>query len=490
MPTIAAGSVATVYCPLAGSITITPGSAGAASFQARGNNGGQSSAPRVIYAAESVAVAAGDTVSIQAITSDATYTTPAGGDTALQALVSDAGKSISVACGLLGQSLPFGAVLANDSLGAANKVYFSAPNQNYYEPDPYAPGAAGGYFTPALQQLGAEGIKVFFTNTALGGVSMINDFCGVLNTGGWAANRAYRGRRTTLGTGDPGTKGDFIVEGGRVWECTTGNNHLALLNSDTAVTVGGTAWRKNVTSIAKDTARTSANAKPTFSGAAVVNDTVTDNGTGATGGGLVWTCVQVGGTLTADASSLRVGRSSELYWDPYFMLTRARTAVAAQPVAANNKYMIVVGTVQSDSQANQLLIRLAHQLICTYMAAESVKTIHTSCLFYPSLANADYDSYETVLSGAGLDSPEDYANSLLTVALTGSGYTRGNPGVTGRSGAIYYYMKSLYRHFGTDVLSMLQTPQPNPHVTAAGAILCANAHVPALRAIFRNEPQV
>ncbi len=406
------------------------------------------------------------------------------------ALAADAGKTIAVACGLLGQSLPFGATLAPDADGAQQKVYFSAPSQNYYEPDPYAPGASGSYFTPALQQLGAEGIKVFFSNTALGGASLIEDICGVLNVSGWAANRAYRGRRTTLGTGDPGTKGEFILEGGRIWECTTGNAHLAFIDSPlAAVTVGGVAWRRNLTFIAKDTARTSATAKPTFSASAVVNDTVTDNGAGATGGGVVWTCVAVSAPA-ADASGLRVARNADLYWDPYGFQLRARNAIVGQPVPINNRYCLVVGTVQSDADSNQTLIRLSHQLTSTYMAAESVKTIHTSCLFYPALLQADYDSYETVLSGSNLGQPENYAGSLLTVALTGSGYTRGVPGTTGRVGSIYYYMRSLYRHFGTDVLGMLQTPQPNPHVTAEGAQLCAAAHVPALRAIFRNEAQV
>lgn len=93
MPTIAAGSLATVYCPLAGSITVTPGSAGRVSFQARSASGGQSAAPREIYTAETITVAAGDTVMMEAINTDATYTEPAGRDGSLQALVSKAGNA-------------------------------------------------------------------------------------------------------------------------------------------------------------------------------------------------------------------------------------------------------------------------------------------------------------------------------------------------------------------------------------------------------------
>lgn len=90
MPTITAGTVATVYCPLASSITITPGSAGRVSFQSRANNGGQSAAPQEVYSATTVSVSAGDTVTMEAINTDATYTTPVGADTALSALVSGA----------------------------------------------------------------------------------------------------------------------------------------------------------------------------------------------------------------------------------------------------------------------------------------------------------------------------------------------------------------------------------------------------------------
>jgi hypothetical protein len=101
---------------------------------------------------------------------------------------------------------------------------------------------------------------------------------------------------------------------------------------------------------------------------------------------------------------------------------------------------------------------------------------------------ADYDAYETVLSNAARTSAEDYANSTLTTNLTGSGYTRGIPGTTprGANGTTYHYMTSLWRHFGVNVDSMLQQPQPNPHVTQAGAQLCAAKWVAPLRSIFRN----
>jgi hypothetical protein len=93
MPTVSAGSSVTVYCPLASDITVTPGTSGRVSIQARSQNGGQSFAPREMYTSGTISVQAGDTLSIEAINVDATYTAPAGVDTALQALVLGAGIS-------------------------------------------------------------------------------------------------------------------------------------------------------------------------------------------------------------------------------------------------------------------------------------------------------------------------------------------------------------------------------------------------------------
>lgn len=78
MPTLVAGTSATVFCPLPGTITVLPGSAGRVSFQSRSVSGGQSAVPREMYAEETIAVAAGDTVTLEAINTDATYTEPAG----------------------------------------------------------------------------------------------------------------------------------------------------------------------------------------------------------------------------------------------------------------------------------------------------------------------------------------------------------------------------------------------------------------------------
>ncbi len=80
MPTLAAGRFVSILWPTDGQITITPGNAGRVSLNARGRDGSQSIAPREIYNAETINVSAGDTVILEAINTDATYTSPVSGD--------------------------------------------------------------------------------------------------------------------------------------------------------------------------------------------------------------------------------------------------------------------------------------------------------------------------------------------------------------------------------------------------------------------------
>jgi len=73
-------------------MTVTPGTSGRVSINARGRDGSQSLAPRELYTAETLSVTAGDVVSLEAINVAATYTDPAESGPALQALVSKAWK--------------------------------------------------------------------------------------------------------------------------------------------------------------------------------------------------------------------------------------------------------------------------------------------------------------------------------------------------------------------------------------------------------------
>lgn len=95
MPTLSAGLVVSVYCPLTGTMTVTPGASGRVSINARSRDGSQSLAPRELYTAETLNVTAGDVVGLEAINAAATYTDPAEGGPALQALVSKDGMTFA-----------------------------------------------------------------------------------------------------------------------------------------------------------------------------------------------------------------------------------------------------------------------------------------------------------------------------------------------------------------------------------------------------------
>jgi GDSL-like Lipase/Acylhydrolase family len=89
MGTLVSGTPATVYVPVASTITITPGTGGKVSLNGR-NAAGDPVTPMEIYSATSVTLSAGSTISLLAEGGAATYTDPAGLDTSIQALVSGA----------------------------------------------------------------------------------------------------------------------------------------------------------------------------------------------------------------------------------------------------------------------------------------------------------------------------------------------------------------------------------------------------------------
>lgn len=90
MASIASGQTVSVRCPIASAITVTPGTSGSASVSVQSLDSPTFQA-QTITAAKTFDVTAGDRVSITANGAGATYTTPAGSDSALSSLVSGDG---------------------------------------------------------------------------------------------------------------------------------------------------------------------------------------------------------------------------------------------------------------------------------------------------------------------------------------------------------------------------------------------------------------
>ena len=94
MATVTAGTVASIFCPLASTISVTPGAQ--AVVRVENPNGSDSFEQARIGGEQAFSVAAGETMFIEAVGSDATYTDPnltAGQVLALQAAPSQDGRS-------------------------------------------------------------------------------------------------------------------------------------------------------------------------------------------------------------------------------------------------------------------------------------------------------------------------------------------------------------------------------------------------------------
>lgn len=72
MATLAAGTVATLYLPIAQTITITPGTGGRVSINGR-NIDGSAVTPQEIYTATNLSLRSGATITVEAINVDCTY---------------------------------------------------------------------------------------------------------------------------------------------------------------------------------------------------------------------------------------------------------------------------------------------------------------------------------------------------------------------------------------------------------------------------------
>lgn len=100
MATIAAGNHVEVYVPLAGDITITPGTGGYVEFGCSSPSGESAPEGRRLYAAAAIAIPAGSTMFLRAEGEDATYTDPATGGGVVTAYTASQLSALAAAGGL------------------------------------------------------------------------------------------------------------------------------------------------------------------------------------------------------------------------------------------------------------------------------------------------------------------------------------------------------------------------------------------------------
>ena len=115
MATIAAGNHVEVYVPLAGDITITPGTGGYVEFGCSSPSGESAPEGRRLYAAAAIAIPAGSTMFLRAEGEDATYTDPA---TSGGVVTSYTAAQLS-ALAAAGELTPYAQYVASDTIRRA-----------------------------------------------------------------------------------------------------------------------------------------------------------------------------------------------------------------------------------------------------------------------------------------------------------------------------------------------------------------------------------
>ena len=268
------------------------------------------------------------------------------------------------AVALLGQSVEAGSARSWVSGSVAKNVAF----ESQYVQDPVN-GAAlirqSGSIIPHLDSmLRTQGHKVTWRNCALGSISFIRDACGQATV--WNANLEYYQQRASIGAGDAGDYGTVLIEGSRVFRCTTGR--LRYVTSDPGVVIPASGGQGNIDYIVTTGTNTSGPTKPPALSTAAVNDVVTD-------GTIQWTCIS---TTLGTLSPLKVLVSGDTGFDPLGILARTKTMLDA--VAGVTEKWVFLSQGQSDAQAalvSQPTVRgwykQAIESITNYMLAQGYK---------------------------------------------------------------------------------------------------------------------
>ena len=393
--------------------------------------------------------------------------------------LSEVGLAVKAVLGIAGQSNEAGSTLVADANGTLQRYTVTVPAQGLSEPVKLQTAGTGSMFTEATRQLAQDGIRVDLHNGAIGGSSFYADWTGFVYMAGRANSTAYRGKRSSLGTGDPGTRGDLIFVNGAVWEATTGNRHLVFWGDPAnPITVNGAQYFSDPGVVVKETNLVTAGAPPAFQAVPIVGDVTVD-------GGITWTCISVGAKVT-DANNVHVNRRTEDGFDPYFMTVRLRNSLMSVQINKTKRF-VYFQNGQSDAGVATQIYMVALRELGQFMGQSPyfIQPIYGLSIFNLSSNQANWDLLETAISGGGLDVAPNYAAAgTVGAALNSAGYHRhilGQP-VTDFG---YYFGTSLWRTFRTATADMLQ--QDGTHTTPAGMKQCAAALSPTLSQILRNS---
>lgn len=380
---------------------------------------------------------------------------------------------------IMGQSVEAGAT-SNTVNGLGRRGFINAPRQGFFEPLPSAPGASGSPFTGIVDRLADHGIRVVtYFNGALGGASLINEYCGSYRA--WAANTAFRGKRdVSLGTDDPGHRGELVWANGMVWECTTGNRHLAFLNltyAEANITFAGASLRRTQNMVTKETTLLSGATAPAWPATPALGNTVPD-------GALVWTAIR--------AVATQPPTGDPVFWahdgfDPYYAIARVKTAATRAPTA--HRYIFIQNGQSDQGRSSAVYARAIAGMMAHIMFGQPTGIRFVIGLSIGATAaghtDAGWDALETAISNSGRSGTPDYVTNPLTALYASHAVRRGVLGESPVNSGTAYIRKSWYREFGRNA-SMLQSD--GLHLLPPSVETVADFDAPQIAQIIRNQP--
>lgn len=269
-----------------------------------------------------------------------------------------------IALGILGQSNEKG------QLPSASKAAFPTCFQSALNP---AVTSSMGYtnsldtnFTgnwwPAFYDLmRAYGYDMQMINGAFGSLSFVDHVCGKVKA--WAANTGYAQERTTrVNHYDRGYIGDVIVESGRIFRCTTGNQKYLTYRVeqfDGATPIGTTLAYVNDVGTA-----VTGGAKPAGFATATKGQTIAD-------GGITWTCVSATNNIGLFTSQVFHSGIYGYGFDPLGVLAMLHDQMALK-TGVVDKYVLVCNG-QADTGYAGATYQQALGYIVDYFRSRSYK---------------------------------------------------------------------------------------------------------------------
>ena len=373
-----------------------------------------------------------------------------------------------VAIGMLGQSNERSAVPPEEVIGGVqSRIAYPQAFRSLRRPglrNPVFPALAkaGGPIFRLHDELMDAGFLPHIVNGSIGGMSMVRDVCGQIQTR--ANSTAYRQKRAPIGHGDYGYAGDYTVVAGKVFLCTRGVLAFAV-NSNNSNEPGGA---HDIDYIRIVGTNATAASEPAGFATAGVGDVVVD-------GSVEWTCMSAnttfnGSTYTA-GNVLTEVRSG---FDPFALMHRLRDELGRVTNATHR--VVMLQNAQSDLANANLSYQQALENIATFFLVRGCMVSVGLSMYQATADNtAAYNNLTTRVNGA--------LNTLRTHPVNVGPYYELRDVITGAN--LYTLMGSTGAMAAGGAYFARDSGQDNIHLNAAGAIeagrLMAQPIIAALR---------